>query len=103
MLKRCIIFALSLLPGVLLAANLGEVAMHAMVPAIFLAQFAYAACYVVGSSLILGSVIKYGHRRHHPGTVRASQPIVMFLFGVAAICLPFVAKLSMATDALTLY
>ncbi len=103
MLKKCIILALGLLPGMLLAANLGEVAQHAMVPAIFLAKFAHAACYVVGSSLVLGSFMKYGHRRTHPGTVRASQPIIMFLFGVAAICLPIVAQLSMATDALTLY
>jgi len=84
------------------AESLSEVVEHAMVPITMLAQIMYAVCYIVGSGLIVGSLLRYKEHRHNPTKVNFSKPIMFFLFGLVLVFLPLVAQHSDAVTAFSL-
>ena len=79
--------------------TLGEVAQHALVPAIMMVQMGYAACYVVGTALMIGSLIRYKDYRTNPMHVRMTQPMLLFMFGAFLILLPIVSQYSSSSPA----
>lgn len=74
--------------------TIGEVARNILEPTSFLTKAIYAMCYVIGSSLILGSLMMYKMHRDNPIQTPMSRVIFLFLFGVVIVLIPIVAQLS---------
>jgi len=76
------------------AVNWGDVAENVLVPANALIKAAYTMCYVIGMGLIFGSLVQYRSHKQSPTQVRIGQPIMLLIFGIVLLCLPFLAQLS---------
>ena len=68
-------------------------------PTSLLAKFLYAACYVVGIALILGSFLEYHEHHENPTHVHFSHVVYLFLFGVAIVLIPIIARFSASAGA----
>jgi len=82
--------------------SLGDVAEHALLPITMLAQVFYAICYVVGSGLVVGSLLRYKEHRANPQKVNFSKPVMFLLFGLFLVALPTLAQYSDAIEAFRL-
>ncbi len=82
--------------------SLGQVSRNVMLPAIMLTQMAYVMCYVIGTALIISSLIRYKEYRNNPVHVRLTQPVLFLIFGIIMIFLPIVTQLSKSAPTYTL-
>lgn len=74
--------------------DLGSAARNIIEPTSFLTKTIYAMCYVIGSALLIGSLVMYRMHRDNPLQTRLSQVIFLFVFGLAVVLIPIVAQLS---------
>lgn len=73
------------LPGI------GNVAQNLMEPVSLMADFIDTACFVLGGSFILASVVKYFEHKRSPLMVPISTVVFLLIVGIVLVCLPFVA------------
>jgi hypothetical protein len=89
------LFLFTIRPDLALAVQgFGAIAGDIAQPVNVLADFIYSACFVLGSSFVFASVIKYFEHRRSPLMVPVSTPVCLFLEGAALICVPFISYLS---------
>lgn len=79
--------------------TLGQASNKVLEPVSVLADVMYKICYVLGSTLVLGSFIQYKAHRDNPSQVRLSQPIFLLIVGLVLIALPYLAQYSDAANA----
>ena len=80
------------------AITLGQASNRMLEPVSVLTDVMYKICYVLGSTLILGSFIQYKAHRDNPSQVRLSQPIFLLIVGLVLIALPSLAQYSDAAS-----
>lgn len=76
------------------STTLGDAASGALVPVNIFITALYNICYILGTVFVLGSGIRYKDYRDNPTQTPISRPIMLFIFGLILLVLPFVAKLS---------
>lgn len=74
--------------------TLGDAATTALVPVNFFITTLYSICYILGTIFILASGIRYKEYRDNPSQTPISRCILIFIFGLVLLALPFIAKLS---------
>ena len=75
-----------------IAANIGVVAEEALEPVGFLSSFVSKMCYVIGTILIVGSLMQYKRHRDNPTEVRISKPLMLLLLGLVIALIPLVPQ-----------
>jgi hypothetical protein len=77
-------------PGI----GFGSVANNLLEPIGLLADFVYAACFLIGGSFIFACPIKFIEHRRSPIMVPVSTPVFLLIFGAALILTPFASMYS---------
>lgn len=97
-MKSLIAILLFLLPLLVFAAQhkaglpgIGNVAQNMMEPVSVMADLIDTACFVLGGSFVLASVVKYFEHKRSPLMVPISTVVFLFIVGIVLIGLPFVA------------
>lgn len=74
--------------------SLGQLANQTMEPVGVLTRTMYNICYVLGATMLLGSVIQYKNYRDNPSQVRLSRPIFLLVIGLVLLAIPFISGYS---------
>lgn len=69
--------------------GVGRVATNLMEPVSFASDFIYSACFVIGGSFLLASIVKYIDYRRNPFAVPISTVVFLFIAGAILLALPF--------------
>lgn len=92
-----IIISYLLIPTAALASeltSLGTVALNMVEPINIVADFIGTACMITGITMIFGAFLKYLQYRVNPLVAPISTIIMLFIFGVVLLCLPFIYLLT---------
>lgn len=93
-ISRILLIFGCLLPGVVSATSLGQVANNLMAPVFILTNFIASISLTIGISFIFASVIKYMQYRVNPLAVPISTVILLLIMGIVLVCLPWMYKLT---------
>lgn len=74
--------------------SLQQLARQGMEPISVLTRTMYNICYVLGGTMLLGSVIQYKNYRDNPSQVRLSRPIFLLVIGLVLLAIPFIGNYS---------
>lgn len=79
--------------------SLGQMADSALGPLGVMINLMYKVCYIIGAGLIVSGAVQYKAYRDNPSQVPLSRPILLVVFGLILIALPFVTRLSIGSTA----
>lgn len=83
------------------APSLGGAATNMLEPLGIFTNVLYNIFYIVGVMCLGGAIIRYKEYRENPSQTRLSTPIFLLIIGGVFIALPFIARTSPASTAVT--
>ena len=92
---KIVIFALCVLPSIVLAAGgVGGMANNLMEPVGLMSDFIGSGCILIGASFLFASLIKYIEHRRSPLMVPISTVVFLLIAGIVLLGLPFLYLLT---------
>lgn len=88
------------LPTLLLASDIGSFAETLRGPTTIVTQMLVYACYIVGVVFCFMAIAQYKVHRESPKLVPLSTPVMLFLFGLVLVLLPYLSTLFNSGSAL---
>jgi hypothetical protein len=81
--------------------SLAQVSSNMLVPVTMFTKMLHSCCYIIGIMLLMGSITQYREHRNNASQVPLSRPILLLIFGLLLIGLPWLGHLSAAASFLT--
>lgn len=82
------------------ATSLGQASLNAIEPIGIFTGVLYDLCYILGTAFVLGSFIRYKEHRNNPSQTPISRPIMLCIFGLILLAVPFLTQLSASSKIL---
>lgn len=68
--------------------SLSELSERIMVPVAGIEQLLYLICYIIGTALVLGGLMRFKHYRNSPTQTPLSHAVLILAFGIVLILIP---------------
>ena len=100
LVSKLVIFCV-FLPKVVFAITIGGVGENLAGVASGVYILIYKICYIVGTAMLVGSLLRFKEHRDNPQQVPLNQPFTLLLMGFAIVAIPIVSAMSKAIEAVT--
>lgn len=75
-------------------SSIAQLSSNILGPVSLFTKTLYNACYIIGTMLIMSSFVQYRDHRNNPSQVPISRPVLLLIFGLLLIGLPFIGHLT---------